>query len=295
MKISTVFSQAKHKKRTAISFEIFPPKKKKVPSQKDFQSLLETVNNLADLKPDFVSITYGAGGTDSEGSLELAEHVKELGMVALPHFTAIGYPLEAINSYLETLVNRGFENVLALRGDLPENPTKADQVWRDFLHASDLIKVIARDFPGLCIGGAAYPEGHNESVYAGQDIEVLKLKENLGVEFFLTQLFFNNDNFMRFLDNARRQGVTAPISAGVMPVLSPKFIDKIVELSGVKLPRELAAAAEQYGDDENEFKKRSKDFCIRQINDLLERGVDGIHLYTMNRYHDIQEIVDALE
>ncbi len=292
MKISKIFSNSD---RPVMSFEIFPPKRKKKQSQEDFDSLLKTIDKLAMLDPDFVSITYGAGGTNSDGSLEISEYVKNKGLVSLPHFTSIGYPVEEINNYLGTIHDKGFENILALRGDLPANPSKADLVWRDFLHASDLIKVIARDYPNFCLGGAAYPEGHKESTYAGQDIEIMKLKEKLGVEYFLTQLFFNNDNFFKFMENVRDYGIESPVSAGVMPLISPKFVDKIIELSGVKLPKEMEHALENYRDDEQEFRKRGLDYCVCQINDLLERGADGVHLYTMNRYALVHEIMEQLD
>ncbi|ACB84274.1 methylenetetrahydrofolate reductase [Natranaerobius thermophilus] len=292
MKISEIFSQSNG---PVVSFEIFPPKRKKNQSKEDFDSLLKTIDNLARLKPDFISVTYGAGGTNSDGSLEISEYVKNKGITSLPHFTSIGYPVEEINSYLGTIYNKGFENILALRGDLPKSPSKADLVWRDFLHATDLIKVISRDFPNFCIGGAAYPEGHQESSYAGQDIEIMKIKEKMGVKFFLTQLFFNNDNFFKFMENVRNNGVESPVSAGVMPLISPKYVDKIIELSGVKLPKELENALENYRDDEVEFRKRSLDYCVRQVNDLFERGVDGVHLYTMNRHEAVEEILDQVD
>lgn len=278
-----------------MSFEIFPPKRKQKQSQEDFDSLLKTIDSLAMLDPDFVSITYGAGGTNSDGSLEISKYVKDKGIVSLPHFTSIGYPVEEISDYLSTIYDKGFENILALRGDLPANPTKADLIWRDFLHASDLIKIIKRDYPKFCLGGAAYPEGHKESSYAGQDIEIMKLKEQLGVEFFLTQLFFDNDNFFKFMENVRGYDIDSPVSAGVMPLISPKFVDKIIELSGVKLPKEMEHALENYRNDEEEFKKRGIDYCVRQINDLFERGADGVHLYTMNRYSTVQEIMGQVD
>ena len=288
MHISKIFSQAN---KPVISFEIFPPKRKPNQSQADLNSLLRTIDQLANLKPDFISVTYGAGGTSSEGSLEVSEYVKQKGVIPLPHFTAIGYPVEDIHAYIHQLWEKGFKNVLALRGDLPPSPSKADLVWKDFLHATDLIKIITRDYPDMCIGGAAYPETHQESVYEGQDIDIMKMKEQLGVEFFLTQLFFDNDIFFRFMDQARNKGVTAPVSAGVMPLTSPKFIDKIIELSGAHIPEELAEIINRWRDNEEEFKKRTLDYAVRQINDLCTRGAEGIHLYTMNRWTTAKNIL----
>jgi len=291
MKISKIYSE---NNKPVLSFEIFPPKRKQSQTKKDLNNLLETVKNLSTLNPDFISVTYGAGGTDSEGSFKVSKYIKEKGIVALPHFTSIGYPSEKIHSYLQILKGSGFENILALRGDLPKNPTEADMIWKDFLHATDLIKIIKKDFPSLCIGGAAYPEGHQESRYDGQDLEIMKLKQELGVEFFLTQLFFNNDSFLRFLEIVRNHGITVPIGAGVMPLMSPKFVDKTLELSGTELPKELEQVYNDYKDDELEFQKRTIDFTIRQVNDLFKRGVDGVHLYTMNRYLPVKDIVKNL-
>ncbi|WP_158212434.1 methylenetetrahydrofolate reductase [Natranaerobius trueperi] len=292
MKISNIYSKTN---RPVLSFEIFPPKRKKNQTRKDFDTLLNTVDKLTTLNPDFISVTYGAGGTDSEGSFKVSKYIKDKGVVALPHFTSIGYPSQEINSYLEDLGQDGFANILALRGDLPKEPSKADMVWKDFLHATDLIKIIKKEFPRFCIGGAAYPQGHQESNYDGKDIEVMKLKEEMGVEFFLTQLFFDNDKYLRFVETVKNHGVTAPIGAGVMPLMSPKFVDKILKLSGATLHKELHQTLDKYRDDEEEFLKRTIDFCIRQVNDLIERGVDGIHLYTMNKYHPVKKIINNLD
>ncbi len=272
-----------------LSFEVFPPKK-----EEDFPDAYTVLDRLGALSPDFISVTYGAGGSKSKKTVELAGYIQNrLRIPALAHLTCVGAKTKDVEEVVLQLKAAGIQNVLALRGDRPAWMGDAQYESRDFAHALDLIQYL-KSHTDLQIAGACYPEGHFEAVSFEDDIRHLKEKEEAGAQLFLSQLFFQNDFFYRFLDAARRAGVTAPICAGIMPITSAKQLGSSVSLSGSSVPRELSECIANHADRPEEMRKAGADYAIRQILDLQKHGVDGIHLYTMNRARTTEEIVGAV-
>lgn len=259
-----------------ISFEVFPPK-----SDTAFELIKKSVCEIASLKPDFMSVTYGAGGGTSAYTADLASMIKnELGVTALAHLTCASTTKADIKRNLDNLKNSGIENILALRGDLPENFDR--QTGDYYEYASQLVKFIKK-YGDFCVGGACYPDGHPECESIDRDIENLKHKVSCGADFLITQLFFDNEIFYSFSDKAVKKGIEAPIIAGIMPITSIKQIDRICALSGTKLPSEVVSFLDRYKDDADSLMKAGLDFAICQINGLLSHGAAGIHIYTMNK------------
>lgn len=259
-----------------ISFEVFPPK-----IDTAFENIKKSVCEIASLKPDFMSVTYGAGGGTSAYTADLASMIKnELGVTALAHLTCASTAKADIKRNLDRLKNSGIENILALRGDLPENFDR--QTGDCYEYASQLVSFI-KEYGDFCVGGACYPEGHPECESVDRDIENLKHKVSCGADFLITQLFFDNEAFYSFSDKAVKKGVEAPIIAGIMPITSIKQVDRICALSGTRLPAEVVSFLDRYKDDAESLMKAGLDFAIDQINGLLSHGAAGIHIYTMNK------------
>jgi methylenetetrahydrofolate reductase (NADPH) len=256
------------------SFEIFPPK-----ATFPIETIYDTLEALSGLKPDYISITYGAGGTKSDNrTIELANLVKnKYNTPSLAHLTAIHSDKEGVTAFLKEMQANSLRNILALRGDKVEGMPLS----KDFRYASDLAKFISqyRDFH---ISGACYPEGHYESPDLETDIENLKIKIDNGVCHLNTQLFFDNKDFYKFIELARKKGIGVPVQAGVMPILNKRQIERIVSLSGVKIPAKFSRLIALYGDSDEDMKKAGTDYAINQIVDLIQNGADGIHLYIMN-------------
>lgn len=270
MKISELFAQ----KKPVVSFEVFPPK-----PDSPFETVLEAVEALHSLKPDFISVTYGAGGSTQNKTLELAQHIKEAyGIEALAHLTCITNSPEDIDAILNEIEVRGLENILALRGDPPKN-------WQGFIykiHATDLIQKIARR-KKFFIAGAAYPEGHPEAASPEEDLQHLKEKVEAGAELLITQIAFDNNYLKRFREGVAQAGITIPVTAGIMPVFSAGQIVHICELCGATLPPRLVAMLDKYSHNQDALQSAGIEYACRQINDLIDAGFDGIHIYTMNR------------
>jgi len=260
-------------KRT-LSFEVFPPK-----TSDKFDTVREATEKIAALRPSYMSVTFGAGGNGARYTLPIAANIEQKFEVpVVHHLTCVGSTFENIDERLIFMRMVGVENVLALRGDMPDGA--APEAW-DFHHADELAKHIKAkgDF---CIGGAAYPEKHPEAPSLEDDIRVLRLKEEAGCEYFTTQLFFDNNLFYDFLEKVRAAGVTVPIVAGIMPVTSVKQISRIFGLSHSKSSPELDAAIEKYELDPDSFRKAGIDFAKKQIADIYAHGIRNVHLYTMN-------------
>lgn len=274
-------------KDSLVSFEVFPPK-----NDSAFDSIKWTVRELAAFNPDFMSVTYGAGGGTSKYTVEIASMIKNrLDTTALAHLTCISTDKEKIDGILDKLKENHIDNILAMRGDIPTDFQRPQGEY--YTYACDLVSHI-KEYGYFDIGGACYPECHPECKSLKKDIENLKFKHDCGVDFFITQLFYDNNVFLSFLDKVRNKGVSAPVFAGIMPITNIKQIDRIISLSHTKIPDGLNKILEKYKDSPEELQKAGLEFSIRQINELQERGIDGIHIYTMNKPFTARTILKGI-
>jgi methylenetetrahydrofolate reductase (NADPH) len=273
-------------KRPVVSFEVFPPKK-----DHPIDSIYEALGQISALSPDYISVTYGAGGSGNVNrTTQVASFIcRQYGIQALAHLTCIGASQEKIRRTLMHMHTEGIHNILALRGDPPDD--RQDETSDDlsgslrtgsYRYAVDLIRDIHNQ-GSFCVGAACYPEGHIECDDAGLDIKYLRRKQEAGADFLITQLFFDNDIFFRFLDKARAGGVTLPISAGVMPILGRAQIERMIFLCGASLPSDIIKLLHKYDKKPEDLRKAGIERAARQLNSLLRYGVDGVHIYTMNK------------
>ena len=259
-----------------ISFEVFPPK-----TDSAFESIEWSVRELAAFNPDFMSVTYGAGGGTSQYTTKIASLIKNrLDTTALAHLTCASTPKDKIDSILDTLKENHIDNILPMRGDIPKGYVRPDGEY--YTYACELVSHI-KEYGYFDIGGACYPECHPECESLEKDIEHLKIKVDCGVDFLISQLFYDNDTYYSFLDKVRKKGIYAPVFAGIMPITNIKQVDRITCLSQTKLPKEVTDFLEKYKDSPEDLEKAGLQFAIKQINDLLANGVNGIHIYTMNK------------
>lgn len=274
-KISNIFKKAKaNHQHPVLSFEIFPPQGKL-----SIDSALDTVAQLSDLCPDYVSVTYSAAGSGNSGATaDVAALLQDsFDTTALAHLTCAKATKESLNATIDDLKAKGIANVLALRGDL----AKGQEPNMEFPCAKDLISVLKEhDF---CVGAAAYPEGHPTEFDTATSLDYLKQKQDAGADFFVTQLFYDNDVFYRFWEQALANGIEAPITCGVMPFMSKKQVQRMVFMCGVSLPSGIVKLLTKYEDDKESLLKAGIEYAAQQLVDLSEHGVDGLHLYTMNR------------
>lgn len=283
MKIPQLFRNGK----TVFSFEIFPPKK-----DGSFESLTKTLDELVELKPDFVSVTYNAGGNTRSGkmsTLEIVQMIREkYHTESAAHLTCVSSSKEDIDGIIGELKERGIENVLALRGDIAPDMTPKD----DFPHASDLIAYM-KQRSELSFSGACYPEGHLEAGSIDEDIVNLKKKVDAGADHLISQLFFDNEFFYRFLEKARSAGINVPIEAGIMPCVNAKQIQRMVATCGASLPRKFIRLLNRYENDPDSMRDAGIAYAVDQIVDLCANGVDGVHLYTMNKPYIARKINES--
>lgn len=273
-----------------LSFEVFPPKK-----DDEFDSAKEVLNKLSALNPAFISVTYGAGGSRSRKTIDIASYIQnDLHIPALAHMTCVGSKKEDLLKNYEAMKEANISKVLALRGDRPKDMTDEQYESRDFAHACDMIAFL-KEHTDLQIAGACYPEKHPESFSLEADLQYFKRKQDAGAEFFITQMFFDNDFFYTFRDRALQKGITLPIHAGIMPITTVNQIGTTISLSGSSVPKALADIIAKYGDNAEDMRKAGIDYCIRQILDLKQIGVDGIHIYSMNKPKTTAEIVNAIQ
>ena len=273
MRISDLYS----KKKPVVSCEIFPPK-----PDYPIETIFATLSGLSEMKPDFISVTYGAGGSSCARTVQIASTVKnEYGVETLAHLTCVGADRAATDEVLEQLKGAGIENVLALRGDLPEGTeSTVDGVHHEY--AKDLIAHL-RSKHEVCIAAAAYPECHPRCSGRLLDRERLKQKVDAGASFLITQLFFDNAMYYQMMEEIRAKEMSCPVSAGIMPVLNAAQIRRITGLCGATIPKGLAVLLQKFGDKPAEMEKAGLEYACEQIMDLVSHGVDGIHLYTMNK------------
>lgn len=277
------------KNKQTLSFEVFPPKK-----DDEFEAAIDVLDKLGALQPDFISVTYGAGGSRSKKTVEIASYIQNaLHIDALAHMTCVGCKKETLLDVVEDLKKVNVKHCLALRGDRPRDMTDEQFLSRDFAYASDMIAYL-KEHTDLQIAGACYTEKHFEAPSIESDMESLKRKQDAGAEFLITQLFFDNDYFYSFREKCDKFGITIPICAGIMPITSAKQIGTSVSLSGSSVPKALADLIATYGENPADMRKAGIDYAINQIKDLQKNGVDGIHIYTMNKPLMAGEIVGAI-
>lgn len=281
MKIKDIFKQ-----KTVFSFEVFPPKK-----TSSIDTVYNTLDELKGLSPDFISVTFSAGGSGNGAlSCEIASKIKEGNHVEpMIHLPCINYSKDEISAVLAELDKRGIENILALRGDI--NPNIEPK--RNFEHASDLITFI-RSKGDYDIAGACYPECHVESESFVEDIQNLKKKVDAGADHLITQLFFDNDAFYRFREKTAIAGINVPVEAGIMPVVNKSQIERMVSMCGASLPAKFSKMMQKYENNPEALRDAGIAYAINQIVDLLADGVDGIHLYTMNNPYVAKKISEAV-
>lgn len=276
-----------NKNKITVSFEAFPPKQESA-----FDSVISAVDKMCALSPDFMSVTYGAGGGTSKNTVKIAEHVQnKLGVCALAHLTCVSSTKEKVKSVLDELRANKIENVLALRGDIPSDASFP--LPNQYKYAYELVEEIkaSGDF---CIGAACYPEGHTECEHKEDDIEHLKHKVDCGVDFLTTQMFFDNNVLYNFLYRIREKGITVPVIAGIMPVTNGKQIARSCQLSGTYLPARFKAIVDKFGDDPKAMSQAGIAYATEQIIDLIANGIKHIHIYSMNKPEIAKAIMSNL-
>ena len=258
----------------SLSFEVFPPK-----TTDKFESVLGATMKIAALSPSYMSVTYGAGGGTSEYTANIASNLLAAGVTPLAHLSCISSTRAEVKERLLDLQARGIDNVLALRGDIPEGMNVANMEYK---YASELIGEI-KEFGGFCIGGACYPEGHPESPNARADIEALRIKAMAGCDFFTTQMFFDNDIMYNFMYRLLSAGVNVPVIPGIMPVTNAAQIKRIIAISGNCLPQKFIRIVDRYGDNSEAMMQAGIAFATEQIIDLYANGFNAVHVYSMNK------------
>ena len=279
MKISEIIKRG----TPSLSFEVFPPK-----NSESYESIKSSALEIAKLNPDFMSVTYGAGGTTGSYTIDIAESIVKTGVTPIAHLTCVCSDRNKIRETLAEIKSKGVENILALRGDMPDGITERSL---DFTHASDLVKEI-KDFGGFCIGGACYPEGHTECDSFTKDIQNLKIKVDAGCEFLTTQMFFDNHIHFNFLYKIREAGITVPVIPGIMPVTNAAQIKRICSLSGTVLPRKFVRMVDRFGNDPVAMKQAGIAYATEQIIDIYSNGINAVHVYSMNK-PDVAEKIQS--
>jgi methylenetetrahydrofolate reductase (NADPH) len=273
-----------YKERFVLSFEVFPPK-----TPQGEANLMSALAELSRFKPGFVSVTYGAGGSTREKTVELSLAVRErFGIMPLMHFTCVGAGREEITRYLDQVRAKGLANILALRGDPPQGETGFTPPADGFRYANELVSFI-RLAGGFTIGVAGYPEGHIEAPDLETDLANLRRKVDAGADFVLSQLFFDNEDFFRFEERARAMGVTVPLVPGIMPVTNLSQIQRITTMCGARIPEELMTRLKSCESAES-ICRAGIEYSIRQCRELVAHGVPGVHLYPLNRA-DVAKII----
>ena len=278
--------------RPTFSFEFFPPR-----SEESAKQLEQTIADLRELQPSFVSVTYGAGGSTRERTIEIVSRVKrEAGIEAMAHLTCVGSTRDELGAVLEKIRAAGIENVLALRGDPPKGQTEFKAVDGGFRYANELVQFIReRHTSTVCLGGAAYPEKHPECGNPAVDMTNLKRKVEAGLDFVITQLFFDNRHYFEFADRARRAGIQVPIIPGIMPITNASQVERFMVSCGATIPFALAEELDRRRNDPRAVMELGVAHATAQCIELLERGVPGIHFYTLNRSTATREIYTALQ
>lgn len=274
------------KERMSFSFEVYPPK-----TDQGMDNLKAAMQHYYEYKPDFISCTYGSGGSNAGRNAEVCEMLKADGATeVMTHFTCIGNTKEDIISKMRHYRSIGIENILAMRGDLPKG-------WQgtqgDFSNADGLINFINRKFPGFCIAAACYPEKHILAPSFSADIAHLRTKQDNGAEFLVSQLCHDVHAYTTFVERIRKAGINLPVVIGIMPVLDKDAIIRMTLSNGCSIPDELAAIIGRYGDNPDDFKKAGIEYTINQIFRFISAGIVGLHIYTLNKYEDVETIITS--
>lgn len=283
MKLTSVLG----KKKITLSFEVFPPK-----ADSDFESVRQAAYQVAKLQPDYMSVTYGAGGSTRDNTLTIAEGIqKEYGVTTIAHLTCVGATKESIQNALSDMKKSGIENVLALRGDKPQ--WMEGEPFREYHYASDLVETI-REFGGFCIGGACYPEGHPDAPNKKEDILNLKKKVDAGCEFLTTQMFFDNNIYYNFLYRVRSAGIEIPVIPGIMPITRASQVKNAIRLSGCNMPERFKNIVDRFGTNKDAMMQAGIIYASEQIIDLIANGITNIHIYSMNNARVVKGIQENL-
>ena len=279
------------KRKATISFEVFPPKNK----EGDISSIYYTIDELSKLNPDFISVTYGAGGSTKGKTVEIASKIKnEYNIEAVAHLTCISSTKEEVLKMCEELKENNIENILALRGDYPKNE-KLDPDKMEFQYAKDLDEFITKHYPDtFCLSGACYPEVHQEAACFEDDLKALKEKVDAGAQYLVTQIFFDNSYYYRLKKEAKKRGIDVPILAGIMPITNAKSLLHTAKMCGCSIPYQLSTMIESHYHSPKATKEIGINYATHQIIDLITNGVDGIHIYTMNKPEIAKAIFDSI-
>lgn len=281
-------TQQLNRKVPSLSFEVFPPK-----TTDAFDSVEKAVHHIARLQPSFMSVTYGAGGGTSEYTLKIAKQIKdEHGVPTLAHLTCVSSTRASVRERIEGLKQAGIENVMALRGDIPDALRGEDRSTWDYRYAVDLIRDLKESGADFCIGGACYPEVHPESTCQKEDILRLKEKVDAGCDFLTTQMFFDNNLLYNFLYKIREAGITVPVVAGIMPITNGKQLDRALHLSGSFVPQRFKSLVDRFGSDPASMKQAGIAYATDQIIDLFANNVTNVHVYSMNN-PDVAEKIQS--
>ncbi|WP_426731656.1 methylenetetrahydrofolate reductase [NAD(P)H] [Myxococcus faecalis] len=273
-----------------FSFEFFPPK-----TDEGVANLLRTLEDLAPLEPGFVSVTYGAGGSTRDRTLELVTRIKrQTGIEAMAHLTCVGHTREELRDVLQRLADAKLDNVLVLRGDPPQGQATFQPTEGGFSYASELVRFIREEDFNFCLGGACYPEGHVETASRDDDLRHLKAKVDAGLDFVVTQLFFDNAFYFDFVERARRAGINVPIVPGIMPITNYEQVQRFTRMCGTTVPMRLGLQLERVKDQPEALVQLGVAHATVQCMELLSRGVPGIHFYTLNKSPATRMIVSAL-
>lgn len=288
MRIDTMFDNARMAGKRPISFEMFPPK-----GELTLEKAHEVGEKFSRLEPDFISVTYSAGGSaNNAATTQIASMIqREFGTTTMAHLTCISLHTDEFHAKIDEMRAAGIQNVLALRGDVPADvPTGPG--CADYRYAMDIIPELVD--AGFCVGAACYPEGHIECDDLDVSLAHLKLKQDAGASFFVSQLFFDNEYFYRFREHAQKAGITVPITAGIMPFMSKQQISRMVFMCGASLPSPVIKLLARYEDNPESLRAAGIEYACRQLEDLTEHGVDGLHVYTMNRPSVARAAMSAL-
>jgi len=280
------------KPRPVFSFEFFPPRSEDAAAQ-----LERTISDLRPLQPSFVSVTYGAGGSTREKTIDIVSRIRrDTGIEAMAHLTCVGSTKDELSAVLQRLADAGVENILALRGDPPKGQSTFQAVEGGFSYASELVRFIRQNYGDrFSVGGAAYPEKHIECGNPAVDIANLKRKTEEGLDFIVTQLFFDNQRYFDFVERARRAGITKPIVPGIMPITNASQVERFTVACGATLPFDLAEELDRVRNDAASVQQLGIQHAVQQCIGLLKGGAPGIHFYTLNRSHATVEIYQTLQ
>ena len=276
--------------KLTLSFEVFPPKTDSV-----FDSVKHATEEIAKLKPAFMSVTYGAGGGTSKYTLDIAKNIlKEYGVPTLAHLTCVSSTKQTVKQRIADIRKSGIKNVMALRGDIPKDIENQDRNGWDYKYAIDLVRELKEDNPDLCIGGACYPEIHPESANQKEDIKHLKEKVEAGCDFLTTQMFFDNNLLYNFLYKIREAGITVPVMPGIMPITNANQVERAIKLSGSFMPQRFKSLVDKFGTSPDAMKQAGIIYATDQIIDLFANGIKNVHVYSMNKPDVAEKILNNL-